>query len=137
MTNGVLLVAANGYMMKISPKRNRSMFCAAITGFSGICGGLGAIAGGAFLDLVSPLTWEFLGRPWNNFHLLFITGFALRLLCIPFARSVREPESTRTVHVLNEVRGIGPLQFLRFPIGMYRRYNDSNGELPKEPKPEA
>ncbi|MDA0322342.1 MAG: MFS transporter [Verrucomicrobia bacterium] len=125
MVNGALLVAANGYMMKISPKRNRSMFCAAMTGFSGICGGIGAIAGGTLLELTSPLTWDALGRTWGNFHLLFIVGTALRLICIPLCRGIREPKSTRTGRVLSEVRGIGPLQFLRFPIGLYRNQNES------------
>jgi len=127
MVNGALLVAGNGYMMKISPKRNRSMFCAAITGFSGICGGIGASAGGALLGLTSPLPWHALGRTWSNLHLLFIVGAALRLICIPLNRGIQEPNSTRSGSVLSEVRGIGPLQFLRFPIGLYRNQNESNG----------
>ena len=127
--NSGMLVASNGYMMTIAPQRNRSMFIAAISGLAGICGGLGTIIGGKVLYALSDVTFELFDRAWGNFHVLFAIGFLLRVACIPLARGVREPKATGALQVLHEVRGISPLQFLRFPIGLYRRV--SQGEQSK------
>ena len=49
VTAAGIVVASNGYVMKISPRQNRSMFVAAITGFAGVCGGASAILAGDWL----------------------------------------------------------------------------------------
>ena len=84
--NAGLMVATNGYMLKMAPQRNRSMFIATITGLAGICGGLGAIAAGKFLDVFPDLTLNGLGREWSNLDVLFLLGALLRFGVIPFAR---------------------------------------------------
>jgi len=123
MLNAGLMVGAHGYMMKIAPRRNRSMFIASITGLAGIFGGLAAIAGGAFLKAFSGFAVDFAGRTWINYHLLFLLSACMRFGAFCLSRRIREAKSSRSRHVLNDIRGVWPLRFLRFPIGLYRRNN--------------
>ena len=120
--NGGMLVASNGFMMKLAPKRNRSMFVASITGFSGIAGGVAAILGGVFLRTVGDGSLDLLGHTWTNYRLLFLLSAVLRIGCIALVKSVREPASSRTRHVFNDMIGVPSLRFLRFPVGFYRRW---------------
>jgi MFS family permease len=119
--NAGLLVATNGYMLTISPQRNRSMFVATITGLSGLAGGLAGLLTGKGLDMISEFRADLFGREWNHFQLMFFVCFLLRCAVIPFAFKVQEVKSTRTMALLHEFRGILPLQALRYPIGLYRK----------------
>jgi len=122
MLNSGTMVASNGYMLSYAPQRNRSMFIASITGLAGLAGGLGAVAGGALLKSLGPGVWRWMGRDWNAYHAVFAVSMILRWLCIPLARRIREPDATRSLHVLNDVLGELPHRFLRFPVGLYRRF---------------
>lgn len=113
-------VAINGYMLKVSPKKNKSMFIASVTAITGICGGLAAIAAGAFLQSISGFSVDFAGKVWNNYHILFIASAIFRIGCIYLALRVKEPESQSTMHVLNDIRCSWPLRMIRFPVGLYR-----------------
>jgi len=119
--NGGMLVASNGFMMKIAPKRNRSMFIASITGLSGIAGGVAAILGGLFLRSIGDSPLDVLGQARNNYQVLFLLSAVLRIGCILLVKSVREPASSRVIHVFNDMIGVPSLRFLRFPVGFYRR----------------
>ena len=116
-----LMIASNGYMLKIAPRANRSMFIAAITGLAGICGGLGAMAGGAFLKATAGFHIEALGRVWTNYHCLFLLNILMRLGCIALAHRVHEPKAAAPDQLLHVLRGSWPMRFLLFPVGMYRR----------------
>ena len=116
-----LMVASNGYMLKIAPQQNRSMFIAAITGLAGICGGLGAMAGGGFLEVTAAFQFAAGGRLWTNYHLLFLLNVFMRLGCIALAYRVREPKAAAPDKLLHVLRGTWPMRFLLFPVGMYRR----------------
>ena len=121
--NAGIMVATNGYMLKVAPQQNRSMFIAAITGLAGICGGLGAMAGGGLLKAAEGLQITAAGRVWTNYHLLFLVNILMRLGCIALVRRVHEPTAATSEKLLNVLRGTWPLRFLLFPIGMYRRLN--------------
>lgn len=136
--NAGLFVSTNGYMLKMSPQRNRSVFVASITGLSGIFGGLGAICGGAFLRSTEGFNMEFAGREWNNFQLLFALDFILRVACAFLVYHVKEAESSDHDVVLNEVRGQWPMRFILFPVGFYRNkvlpaLKNSSRNLKQEP----
>ena len=120
MMNSGLIVAMNGYMMKVAPKENRSMFCAALTGLAGIAGGLAAIGAGHFLHALDGFTWQVGGRTWTNYHILFIASFWARLACAGLVHRVREARSASSVHVVSDVLGTWPLRLLRFPVGLQR-----------------
>jgi MFS family permease len=119
--NGGLLVASDGYMLRMAPQANRSMFIASVAGLAGISGGLGAIAGGAVLGWLDGWQTEFLGREWNHFQVVFAISFIMRILCIPLTARIRESKSTSPLHVLEDVAGTPQFLFLRFPIGLFRR----------------
>lgn len=135
--NSGMMVATNGYMLKMAPQRNRSMFIAAVSGISGVFGGLGTIAGGKFLEVFSDRSVALFGREWNHFHMLFALGFLIRLVSIPMARRIKEPHSTRTLKLLNEVWGISPTQFFRFPVGLYRNVAAPRPRPPRGTKGEG
>lgn len=119
--NAGLMVARNGYMMKIAPQQNRSMFVAAMTGLAGVSAGVASIAGGYVLKGLSGSEWQALGRTWTNYHALFFLSFLMRIGATALVHWMDEPKSTRPVHVLNEVWGRWPLRFFRFPVGLYQR----------------
>ena len=122
-----LMVAANGYMLKIAPQQNRSLCIAAITGLAGICGGLGAMTGGGFLKVTTGFHLDAMGRTWTNYHLLFLANVLMRLACIALAFRVREPRAAAPERVLYALRGTWPMRFLMFPVGLYRRTSASGG----------
>jgi len=124
-----LMIASNGYMLKIAPRENRSMFIAAITGLAGICGGLGAMAGGGFLQATAGLQLDTLGRVWTNYHFLFLINILMRLGCIALAYRVHEPKAAAPDHLLYLLRGRWPMRFLLFPVGMYRRLDAQRASL--------
>ena len=98
------------------------MFIAAFTGLAGLSGGLAAMLGGVFLESLNGIEVEVPGRTWGNYHLLLAVAFVLRVLNAVFVHRLHEPTSSRPVRVLNDIRGVWPLRFLRFPVGMYRRW---------------
>jgi len=127
-----LIIASNGYMLKIAPQQNRSMFIAAITGLAGICGGLGAIAGGGFLKAAAGFELDAGGRIWTNYHLLFAFNVLMRLACIALAYRVKEPAAAPPEKLLHVLRGTWPMRFLLFPVGMYRRLEMQRAALFRE-----
>jgi len=120
--NAGILVATNGYMLKIAPQQNRSMFIASLASLAGISGGLGAVAGGLFLKATASYELTLAGREWVNYHVLFLLNIFMRLACIVLAFRIREPRSTTPIQLLYTLRGVRP-RFLAFPIGFYRSLN--------------
>jgi MFS family permease len=118
--NAGIMVGSNGYILKIAPKDNRSMFIAALTGLAGICGGLGAIAGGAFLEAFQGWSCTFLNMTWSNYHLLFIADIPLRILCAVMAFRIKEPKSSTPTQLFNYIRGTLRLTTLQIAGGFYR-----------------
>lgn len=116
-------IAGNGYMLKIAPRENRSMFIAAIIGLAGFCGGVGALSGGVFLECLDGFHLELAGRVWSNYHLLFFGSILLRFSALTLLVGVKEPASSSPIRVLSELKGLGPMRALAFPIGLYRRLN--------------
>ncbi len=107
------IVASTGYMMKIAPQKNRSMFMASITGLAGIFGGLGAMAGGLFLERLGDFSLQAFDRTWSRYHVLFAVGFLLRMACVVVLHWVKEPRSGSPAHVLQDLMDVWPLRWLR------------------------
>lgn len=128
MLNAGNAVATNGYMMKIAPRENRPMFMAAIIGLSGVCGGLASVVGGMFLDWNKDFSLHLLGRDWTNFHLVFLIGLFLRMACVPLVRGIREPKSSPSREVLDDLLDSGYTMFVRVPAGLFRRIGDAGVE---------
>jgi MFS family permease len=118
--NAGMMVAGNGYVLKMSPQENRAMFIAAVTAIAGICGGIGAMAGGAFLEAYRGFSLEFFGRTWTNYHLLFAVDIPLRIICVFMAFRVQDPKSKSSVHVFNYIRGTLRLTGIQVAAGFYR-----------------
>ncbi len=121
MLNAGYGLASNGYMLAISPRRNRSMFIAAITGLAGVCGGLAAMLTGALLARTAAWGGVVFGRAWNHYHVAFALSLAMRLACLGLARAVREPKAVRSRQLLVAMLDEWPFAALRFPVGLYRR----------------
>ena len=121
MLNSGNEIATNGFMLKLAPRENRSMFIASITALSGMASAAGAITGGLVLSHTSTFHLALFGREWNHYQLLFLVSFLLRLPCIRLARRIHEPESARSRVVVSHLLGLWPLRMFVFPVGLYRR----------------
>lgn len=129
MFNSGNIIAVNGYLLKTAPRKNRAMFVAMITALTGICMGLAAIGGGAFLRSISGFSVTWLGRDWSNFHVLFAISMCLRIGCAFLTRFMTEPKSASPMAVVNHLLNVWPVRILTFPVGLYRRYlNHLNGD---------
>jgi MFS family permease len=126
--NSGMEISVNGFMLKLAPRENRSMFIAAICALSGVASGLGAVLGGIFLEATQSFSFAFLGRTWNHYHLIFLLSFLLRIPAIRMAGMVREPASGRSTVVLSELMSLWPMKALTFPVGLYRRWWPSQNE---------
>lgn len=116
------VVATNGYIMKLTPRENRTMFIASFTGLAGLAGGLSAVVAGWYLDRLTGFSVDFLGRIWNNYHVLFLASLFLRIGCAGMVHWIREPDSAKTVEILDELMDVWPMNILRFPVDLYRRH---------------
>jgi hypothetical protein len=116
-----MMVATNGYMLKVSPSQKRPMFVASLTALSGIAGGGAAIAGGIFLDVFENVVVTWRGLHADNFFFLFIAGFFMRCAVALLVTRIREPESSSSSEVMNELKGAWPTRLLMIPMDMYRR----------------
>ena len=122
MLNAGNALATNGYMLSIAPRKNRSMFIAAITGLAGICGGVASMAAGGILNAIGDWQGILLGREINPFQVIFAISFVLRLLSQPLVRRIQEPGSRHTRQVIGAMMDEWPMWLVRFPVGLYRRY---------------
>lgn len=98
--NAGITIANNGFLIKNSPRENRTMFVAAGTAYAGLIGGLTSIVAGTLLALTDGWRMNLLGMMWNHFHALFLLSIGLRLASIGMALRVREPSSTGTRQVV-------------------------------------
>ncbi len=103
MLNAGLRVGQNGYMMKMAPKENRSMFMASVMGLSGIAGGATTIAVGQVAKVMEGWSLDLAGRTWNKYQLFFAISAVCRMGCMLLARRIREPESSAANHMLRDL----------------------------------
>jgi MFS family permease len=129
LLNAGFAIATNGYLLKQSPRTNRTMFIAAGMAVAGLVGGVSAVLAGLMLKYVGNLVVPFAGLALGGYQLVFAVSLALRLASIEFARRIAEPESHSTRQVLTLLVGATPLRIMRFPVGLYR--DDSSPSLPK------
>jgi len=115
-------VAKNGFMLKLAPRENRSMFVAVMFSLPSIAGGLAAMCGGEILTALENVRVSFAGREWNNYQMLFGLSFVCRCACMPLAAKIKERGSTRSRQVFVAITSGWPLRLLTYPIGLYRRW---------------
>ncbi len=139
LLNAGIAIASNGFMLKNSPRENRTMFIAAGTALAGMVGGVTAVGAGAVLRGMAGWSMTWAGGTFVGFHLLFAASLLLRLVSIGLAVRVHEPGASSTRHVAFQLIGATPLRMLRFPVGLYRDAGDMADELGAEPadKPPA
>lgn len=128
LLNAGIAIAGNGFMLKNSPRENRTMFIAAGTALAGMVGGLTAVAAGGLLRGLSSwsITWS--GGTFVGFHVLFFVSLILRLASIGLAFRVHEPSASSTRHVVFHLIGATPLRVFGFPLGLYRGRWTAEGE---------
>jgi hypothetical protein len=91
--NAGIAIANNGFMIKNSPRENRTMFIAAGTGFAGIVGGAASILAGAAIAATDGWSVVLGGTRYVNFHVMFAVSMVLRLASAVLATLVHEPKS--------------------------------------------
>jgi len=120
LLNAGIAIATNGFLLKNSPRQNRSMFIAAGTALAGIVGGLTAILAGVVVAGLAHWSAAWGPIQITAFHVMFAASFLLRVISIGWVCRVREPESTDVREVLVQLVGASPFRSLRFPVGLYR-----------------
>jgi len=101
--NAGILIANNGFMIKHSPAENRTMFIAATQALAGIVGGVTSIAAGWIMTRLSGQTWTIVGGTFGHFQVMFAASILLRWLALLLVRSVREPNSRKTMTLIVDV----------------------------------
>lgn len=101
--NAGIAIANNGFMIKNSPRENRTMFVAAGAGFAGMVGGVASIAAGAALAASDQWSFTLYGARYINFHVLFAVSLALRLVSALLATRIHEPQSAGARIVANDL----------------------------------
>lgn len=130
LLNAGFAIATNGYLLKQSPRTNRTMFIAAGNAVAGLVGGVSAVLAGLMLKYVGNAAIPFAGLTLGGYHLAFAISLVLRLVAIEFARRIAEPEAHSTRKVLTLLVGATPLRIMRFPVGLYRD-GETSVNLPK------
>jgi hypothetical protein len=98
--NAGIAIANNGFLIKNSPRENRTMFVAAGTAYAGLIGGITSIAAGGILAFTERMTLHLPGATLNNYQVLFVASILLRLAAVLVAVRVIEPASTGTREVV-------------------------------------
>lgn len=119
--NAGIAIANNGFMIKNSPRENRTMFIAAGTGFAGVVGGAASILAGAVIAASSDWTWNWHGTTYVNFHVLFAASMVLRLVSAALATLISEPSSASTAVVAGEVLMATRLRIRSWQMTFVRR----------------
>jgi hypothetical protein len=127
------LIANNGFMIKNSPSENRTMYIAACQALAGLIGGVTSILAGLVLKGMAGWEWEFLGKTWGHYHVLFAVSVVLRWISAFWVHWLREPNAKSTRHLVGEVMSSPIGRFLASPAGAFltfRGEGDSQFELP-------
>jgi MFS family permease len=98
--NAGIAIANNGFLIKNSPREDRTMFVAAGTAYAGLVGGVTSIAAGGALALTHGMTIQWRGVVLNNYQILFVASILLRIAAVVLAVKVLEPSSTGTREVV-------------------------------------
>jgi len=94
--NAGILLANNGFLLKYSPCENRAMYLAAGTALAGIVGGATSVAAGCVLSLLQYQSVTIAGVSLVGYHLLFAISTVLRIVSIPLACRIHEPQACAT-----------------------------------------
>jgi MFS family permease len=119
--NAGIAIANNGFMIKNSPRENRTMFVAAGAGFAGMVGGVASIMAGAALAASEDWSWTIEGTRYVNFHVLFAASLVLRLVSAALATRIHEPTSANTAAVAGELLWTARLRLRSWQIVRMRR----------------
>lgn len=113
--NSGMMVASNGFMMKMAPEGKRPAYFSAVTALSGICAGLAVIAAGHFLKKHSGVIINLAGTTWNAYQVLFFLSMLLRMESSIIVRRIREPSSSKTAVVVDQLWTVLQNLFLQVP----------------------
>ncbi|MBI4559892.1 MAG: MFS transporter [Candidatus Hydrogenedentes bacterium] len=125
--NSGLNLTTQGYLLKVTPKRNRSMYIAA-TNFSaaGLMAALAPYLAGLLIDFLNRWPgWAVGPFVFTGYHGAFAASFVLRLLAFPFAAKVREANS---VPVRIMLRQLLARDFFPVTHQMYQLHESSDQE---------
>jgi hypothetical protein len=118
--NSGITIANNGFLLKNSPRENRTMFIAAGTAFAGLIGGITSIAAGAVLAATNDWRLDWHGAQWINYHWAFGASLVLRLVSAALALGIRETGAHGTRYVVTRLTGISLPALTIFAPSMHR-----------------
>ncbi len=128
--NAGILIANNGFLIKNSPRENRTMFVAAGAGVAGAVGGVASIVAGACLAASDGWSWVAGGTTYVNFHALFAVSLVLRLASAALAMQISEPDSAGASEVAGHLLVAARVRMRSLSVVLVRRRCAAEGEAP-------
>ncbi|MGE0374768.1 MAG: MFS transporter, partial [Planctomycetaceae bacterium] len=135
--NAGIVIATNGFLLKNSPAANRTMYIAAGTALAGLIGGVTSVIAGGVLAVLRSGVVSGYSDPAAGYHLLFAASLAMRLVSAVIVFRVREPATNLRLPTMSSLVGATPSRILRFPVGLYRNWNENEAAeaLPADGEP--
>jgi len=105
--------ASTALMLRLSSAENKSMFIAVLMSVVGIVAAIAPLVGGWILQVYEDqhtrlLFWEF-----DNFQMLFLVGFGLRLVMLPFSLRLDDIGGGWSVRVVRRLMDTNPFRVIR------------------------
>ncbi len=130
-----IVIANEGFMIKHSPTKNRTMYIAATQALSGVVGGITSIGIGWLMMEFSGLTLTINGWTLGVFQMVFLSSFLLRLFALVLIRSVKEPNSCTTMFMVTNVAESLSWQLRSIPDGGFPKNQRISTERPSDSPP--
>lgn len=97
--NVAILICNNGFLLKNSPKENRTMYIAAGTAVAGLVGGVTSVCCGLLLSTLLASGVSYGAMLPTGFHILFFASMVMRGLAIPLVFFIQEPNTAPAMQV--------------------------------------
>ena len=119
-----LMLATQGFLLKGTPRRSRSMYIAAINFIGGVVAAVGSAISGEVIERLSHHSLDLWVYSLNGFHLMFGISFLLRITSSFFAARIHEPTAVDTRDVLRQLSDLSAFRTAR----IIHRLSDTTDE---------
>jgi HEAT repeat protein/predicted MFS family arabinose efflux permease len=109
--SGVSLPQFN-LLINSCPSEKTSVYVATMAAVTGLAGGIAPLIGGVVMNALHGWQGQMFGIRLGDFQLVFLVAAFLRLLSLPFLRSVSEARSVSTLDVLQQLSRARPRAWL-------------------------
>jgi len=91
-------------LLKLSPKKGRSVYLASFAAITGFVGAIAPIAGSSLANIFEEVTFKVMVYDISNLHIIFLVSAVLQLLTLFFILKVSEPAAASPVAVVLQLK---------------------------------